>query len=120
MENVLLESLKAAVIGMGIVMLSLYFLSLILDVMRYVFYKPENTQKKTIDEPSLKSPLVLHEEEINPASQENLEEIAAITAAIAAYLGKPLESVKIGAIRRIYEKTPVWGIAARTNPKRTI
>ena len=118
MENVLLESLKAAVIGMGIVMLSLYFLSLILEVMRYIFYKPEGVQKKTINESSLKSPLVLHEEEIKQEPKEDLEEIAAISAAIAAYLGKPIEAIKIGAIRRVYEKTPAWSIAARTNPKK--
>ncbi|AYO31401.1 hypothetical protein D2962_13065 [Biomaibacter acetigenes] len=42
----LMESLKTGLLGMGIVMVALYSLSLILDLMRYIFYPQARQVKK--------------------------------------------------------------------------
>lgn len=101
------ESLKTAMFGMGLVLGTLFILSLILDLMRVIF-TPRTTVKKneeiTIDETK---------EEQTADEQNDTELIAVITAAISEYMGKPISAIKVGAIRQIHTKTPLWGIESR-------
>jgi len=118
----LIESLKTTLLGMGIVIGTLYILSLILDLMRYIFYRPQQEVKKneisneinvvsnTIedDQPNMMS------DSIEIDDQENdLELVAVISAALSSYLKVPVSQIKIGSIRQIHKTTPAWGMAAR-------
>lgn len=106
----LMESLKTGLLGMGIVMVALYSLSLILDLMRYIFYPQARQVKKNekTGEPveEIKQPEPPHE-------QDNRELVAVITAALSEYLQKPITHIRIGSIRQIHKTTPEWGRAAR-------
>ena len=112
----LAESLKTGLLGMGITLISLYVLSLILDFMKVIFYKGENKQKTGALNKTIPQKETLLSEK-NRDSEENEEDlIAVITAALAAYLKRPKEQIRIGFIRRIHEKTPAWGMESRLNP----
>jgi sodium pump decarboxylase gamma subunit len=119
------ESLKTGLLGMGITLTSLYILSVILDLMKVIFYrkeKEENKVGKNEQEAAnnfvKREKAVIEEKEGREAVEENEEQlIAIITAALAAYLGKPQDMIKIGFIRRIHQKTPAWAMESRLNPK---
>jgi len=109
----LAESMKTAFLGMGITILSLYLLSLLLDLIRVVFHNPASKQKS--------EPLPAPDREEVPPQQRTEEGeweelVAVITAAISSYLQKPTDRIKIGFIRRIHERTPIWGMESRLNP----
>jgi hypothetical protein len=140
----LAESLKTGLLGMGITLISLYVLSIILDLMKVIFYKKtaskgiigradgptviflkkekeENkvgkNEQKVANNFDIREKAVLEEKEEPEAVEEGEEQlVAVITAALAAYLGKPQDMIKIGFIRRIHERTPAWGIESRLNP----
>lgn len=99
------ESLKTTIFGMCLVLGTLYVLSLILDLMRVIFAP---AQKKSNTE--IKEPIIEHTQ---TDTGDDTELIAVITAAIAQYLQTPLSSIKVGAIRKIHEKTPIWGMSSR-------
>lgn len=103
------ESLKTTMFGMGLVLGTLFILSLILDLMRVIF-TPKTAVKKNeaVDEPIAKE---------EPASDEpcDTELIAVITAALSEYMGKPITQIKVNSIRQIHTKAPVWGVASRLN-----
>ena len=107
------ESLKTAIFGMGLVLGTLYILSLILDLMRVIFAPRTNVKKNnTITENQT------IETNQQPTTQttdidDDTQLIAVITAALSAYMGKPISTIKINAIKKIHEKTPIWGTAAR-------
>lgn len=114
----LAESLKTGLLGMGITLLSLYVLSLILDLMKVIFYRAENKRKAeaTTDEATVNLPSFKEEVENQDVEGDKEELIAVITAALAAYLKKPQEQIRIGFIRRIKPRTSVWGMESRLNP----
>ena len=101
------ESLKTAIFGMGLVLGTLYILSLILDLMRVIFAptQKKNNTAVTKDQ-TIKQTQTIH-------TEDDSELIAVITAAISEYLQTPISTIKIGAIRKIHEKTPIWGMASR-------
>lgn len=106
----LVESLKTTLLGMGIVMLTLYLLSLILELMRYFFYRPQQEVKKS----EVSSQVEIISDTIKSNEKENdLELVAVITAALSSYMSIPASQIRIGSIRQIHKTTPVWGIAAR-------
>jgi len=106
------ESLKTTVFGMGLVLLTLYILSLILDIMKVIF-APKTKAKK--DENVAKSEEEILEETDAYAAdaEDDTQLVAVITAAIAQYLQRPVSTIKVGTIRKIHEKTPIWGIESR-------
>ncbi|MCF6097822.1 OadG family protein [Thermovorax subterraneus] len=120
----LAESLKTGLLGMGITLISLYILSIILDLMKVIFYKKEKEENKVGKNEQeaasnfvTREKAVLEEKEEPEAVEEGEEQlVAVITAALAAYLGKPQDMIKIGFIRRIHERTPAWGMESRLNP----
>jgi sodium pump decarboxylase gamma subunit len=114
----LIESLKTGLLGMGIVMAALYFLSLILDLMRIIFYpgakqlkKNEPVPQETTGSPQPQKPAETTEK------QDDGELVAVIAAALSQYMNVPATNIKIGSIRQIHRTTPVWGMAARMQIK---
>ncbi|KXG76532.1 hypothetical protein AN618_15630 [Fervidicola ferrireducens] len=122
--NALAESLKTGLLGMGITLISLYILSLLLDLMKVIFYKKEKEENKVgkneqevANNFDIREKAVLEEKEESEAVEEGEEQlVAVITAALAAYLGKSADQIKIGFIRRIHERTSAWGMESRFNP----
>ncbi len=102
------ESLKTSVFGMCLVLGTLYILSLILELMRLVFESKTNVKK---NETSLKDQTSEQIQTVD--TTDDTELIVVITAAIAEYLQTPVSTFKIGTIRQIHEKTPIWGIESR-------
>jgi len=101
------ESLKTSLFGMGLVLGTLYVLSLILDLMRVIFAPTKkNNTAVTKDQ-------TINQTQTHEKTQDDTQLIAVITAAISEYIGKPITQIKIGAIRKIHEKTPIWGMASR-------
>jgi len=84
----LAESLKTGLLGMGITLLSLYVLSIILDLMKVIFYRAENKRKAeaTTDEATVNLPSFKEEVENKDVEGDKEELIAVITAALEAYL----------------------------------
>lgn len=106
--EILQESISTTVFGMGLVLVTLYVLSLILDLMRVIFAPKTKVEKKEV--------LTEKEEiiETNTTDEEDdTQLVAVISAALAHYLQSPVSSIKIGSIRKIHEKTPLWGLESR-------
>jgi len=118
----IIETLKTTVLGMGIVLGTLYILSLILDFMRYIFYHPKQEIKKNVTskEVDIATDNIKSDQQENTFNsiennnQENeMEIVAVITAALSNYLKIHPNQIKIGSIRQIHKTTPTWGMAAR-------
>lgn len=113
----LAESLKTGFLGMGITLTSLYVLSLLLDFMRVIFYNPAGKKKaETLPAQNKKEEITPQENKEEEKEEDEEELVAVITAALSAYLKRPVDQIKIGFIRRIYERTPAWGMESRFNP----
>lgn len=102
------ESLKTAMFGMGLVLGTLFILSLILDLMRVIFTPKTVKKNEAVDEPIAK-------EEQTVGEPDDTELIAVITAALSDYMEKPISAIKINAIHQIHKKPPLWGVASRLN-----
>lgn len=100
----LITGLQITLIGMGIVFIILYLISLALNLMQPIFYKPQKEQKPTQTQPEPK--------EKDQPGQDQSELIAVITAAIVAAAGTT-KQIKVTSIKRIPTTTPIWGQAAR-------
>lgn len=109
--QILQEAIETTIFGMGLVLVTLYILSLILDLMRVIFAPSSKVKKNDIadneDLPSEKSNTMATD------SEDDTQLVAVISAALAHYLQSPVSSIKIGSIRKIHEKTPIWGLESR-------
>lgn len=105
--EILQEAFRVIVLGMGTVLITLYVLSLVLDIMERILVKP--TVK-----PEPPSVVEVGEESEDDVTQ-NEELVAVITAALSKYLDKPIYSFKVGSIRQLHRTTPNWGMASRVN-----
>ncbi|HQA60500.1 MAG: OadG family protein [Tepidanaerobacteraceae bacterium] len=106
------ESIRTTIFGMGLVLLTLFVLSLILDLMRIIFAPRVNIKKNEAIEAG-DTAAKIQTENITSDSKDDTQLIAVITAALAAYLDTPISSIKVGTIRKIHEKTPIWGMESR-------
>jgi sodium pump decarboxylase gamma subunit len=114
-----IESLRTTVLGMGIVLITLYLLSLILDFMKLIFYPQAKQIKKNELQEKLVEDTIAEQTLIGGTiDTDNNELIAVITAALSCYLDKPFSQIKIGTIRQLHKKTPAWGMAARLEKTR--
>lgn len=105
----LIYGLQVTVVGMGIVFLILYIISVVLDMMKHIFQKkqkpspisePSQIKKEIIPEPTVKK-------------QDDTQLIAVITAAIAHTIKKPAARFRVTKITRQPQTTPIWGMASR-------
>ena len=102
------ESIRTAIFGMGLVLGTLFILSLALDLMRIIF-DPKSKVKKNeavIVENTVEQ---IQTESETIDSEDNAQLIAVITAALATYLGTPITSVKVVRYER-YTKKPPYGV----------
>jgi len=106
-SEILQESLRVVMLGMGTVLITLYVLSLILDLMERILVKPSTKPELPSVDESI--------EELEDQEIQNEELVAIITAALSRYLDKPIYTLKVGAIRQLHKKTPNWGVAARVH-----
>lgn len=118
MNEKLIMALRTTVMGMGIVILTLYVLSLILNLMKYIFH-PDKKDNKAVSK-STNQFLETIQEDKSKEEAANIEDeqiIAVICAALTSYLERPISPLQIGTIRKIHTKTPVWGMASRLKGK---
>lgn len=113
MSEKLTAALMTTVMGMGIVILTLYILSIILDFMKYIF----NPEKKETTQPSKTTKPKEEDLKNESESTDNEQLVAVISAALSAYLERPISQIKIGTIRKIHTKSPVWSMASRLKGK---
>ncbi|NLC64020.1 MAG: OadG family protein [Thermoanaerobacterales bacterium] len=116
-ETVFIQSLKTALMGMGIVLITLYILSLLLDLMKTIFYpKASHKKQEPIKQDIQKdTPIQLTKA---TTTEDSTQLIAAITGALSCYLNQPISQLKISSIRQIHKTTPAWGMAARLEKTR--
>ncbi|MGI6424730.1 MAG: OadG family protein [Tepidanaerobacteraceae bacterium] len=109
--QILQESIRTTIFGIGLVLGTLFVLSLILDLMRVIFVPTSDEKKNNL--------IVGNDQSIEKTrtnvtdNEDDTQLIAVISAALAQYLQSPISSIKIGSIRKIHEKTPIWGIESR-------
>lgn len=109
--QILQESLKTTLLGMGLVLGTLYILSLILDLTKIIFAPSSNGKR---NEALSEREQIIEEGKTDVTeAQDNTQLIAVIAAALAQYLQTPVSNIKIGSIRKIHEKTPIWGMESR-------
>lgn len=100
-----LYGLQITAIGIGLVFLILYLLSVILELMDSVFQKQQNQSHNIVEE------TFIRKQESEPIPSSDTKLVAVITAAIAYNIkGTPF---KIAKITRTISNTPIWGIASR-------
>ena len=100
MDGRLWLGIETAVIGMGIVFLALYSLTLILQVFRKIFYQEE------IEESLSEEPAATPAASSDLGSQEEIT--AAITAAVASFMDKTSQQISIVGIRAKSEQKSGW------------
>lgn len=119
--QIITESLKTTLFGMGLVILTLYVLSIILQLSRIVFYPATSVKRAKISgaealvevkEESFVNE-VIGDEDQSDNLQDNSELIAIITAAVAAYLETSTVNLKVNSIRQIHQKSPIWAVTSR-------
>lgn len=99
----LMVGLELTLLGMGVVFLTLYALTLLMNLLRF-----SGDRKAEVPRPAAKpasAPAAAHAPGGTPP-----EVIAAISAAVAEYLGKPAGSF---AVRSVRAEAPAWAAAGR-------
>ncbi|MDD4583573.1 MAG: OadG family protein [Eubacteriales bacterium] len=104
------ESIKTSIFGMGLVLGTLFILSVILDLMRIIFAPKTNLKKNEV----VTTNQTIKQTQITDTdTEDDTQLIAVITAAISQHMGKPITHIKINSIQKIHKKTPIWGITTR-------
>ena len=99
------EGLIVTALGMGVTFVALIVLSLMLDLLRVLFYKePQKAPVQIVQQPVAEA----------EAEEDNMEElVAVITAAVAASLQTSTHNIIVQNILRVGDTTPTWGRAGR-------
>ncbi len=106
------ESIRTSMFGMGLVLVTLYILSVILDLMKVVFAPSQKRSSIMVIKDQTIEQRTNRVKAINNI-QENIQLTAVITAAISEYTERPMKQIQINTIRKIYKKTPIWAMASR-------
>lgn len=109
MADKLLYGLQVTIIGMGIVFVILYIISLMLDIMRPLFHKPSKKQGP----PSGGSTTETKAQPSKTRESDSSLTLAVIAAAVSAAANIPLNRLNVLSIRRLPQTTPAWAMAAR-------
>ncbi len=111
MMDELALGLETTVIGVGIVFLALYSLSIIMQIFRKVFYKEPDADSAPGSASKTPAPAIQEKDEFSE------EVVAAIAAAIAVATGKPTDHFAIVGIRNVDQGSAWtasgWRIAGR-------
>ncbi|SHI95704.1 sodium pump decarboxylases, gamma subunit [Geosporobacter subterraneus DSM 17957] len=99
------EGLIVTALGMSVTFVALIVLSLMLDLLRILFYKePQKAPVQIVQQPVAEA----------EAEEDNMEElVAVITAAVAASLQTSTHNIIVQNILRVGDTTPTWGRAGR-------
>ncbi len=113
MTSSLIDSLRLTFIGMAIVFVSLYALSLIMDIFPKLFGQEKRQEEKQAAVPS---PMV-QEPPVGGSSTDgnrvSPQTIAVIASAVAAYLGRAPEDLNLISIRRTGPSLSPWALQVR-------
>lgn len=101
--------LIVTLVGMGVVFLVLIGLSYMLDLLK-LFSKSGSVEKKTefVKIENIEEPV----EAVNSSTEDEGELIAAISAALAAFMGSSSKLI-VRSINRVEGNTPAWAKAGR-------
>lgn len=105
----LMASLIVAILGMAITFSVLIMLWGLINIMTRILSKPLKAEDKTA------VPQVEPQESQQTIAEDNEDEavIAVITAAIAASLKKPVDTIVVRNIKRSTERMPAWASVAK-------
>ncbi len=111
------EGLLVTALGMGVTFAALIGLSLLLDLLRILFYKDPNKNKpvQVTKTPENKETAKASVEDTGNDGQIDGELVAVITAAIAASLNTTTHNIIVKNIMRTEDSTPAWGRAGRAD-----
>jgi Na+-transporting methylmalonyl-CoA/oxaloacetate decarboxylase gamma subunit len=107
------DSLIITVFSMVTVFVTLYIISLLIDLLRIVTNK-DKKEKEINKTETLKENIVKNTE--TPTTEENLNQeelVAVIAASIAASLGVTVPDINIKSIKRVSQPTPLWAQIGR-------
>jgi len=104
MDNIINTGISVTIIGMGIVFAVLIILWGVLEAMKLIFDPGNKKEKKNENIVTAQPP---------QSSDDDESLIAVITAAIAAMLDKPANSLRISSIKRLVDTSPEWGKTGR-------
>ena len=102
--NVIIDALWVTIIGMAIVFTILIIIAIIISQFKHINKLTTKSSKK-IDVPVVKEEQI---KAIESADVDDLELIAAITAAIASSLNTTSDQLQVRSIRRVNEKRSKW------------
>ncbi|NLE25189.1 MAG: OadG family protein [Clostridiaceae bacterium] len=112
MSEKLLGSLIVTILGMGITFIVLALLWGLIAIMTRALNKAEKPKAITPITPT--APVPAAETQNGQATEaEDASLIAVITAAIAASLQKPVQTIVVKNIRRVSDNMPAWARAAK-------
>ncbi len=104
----ILSGLMVALIGMGFTFLLLMSLWGAINLLS----KFSGVSKKEKEEPAIKEVV---KEDSKPKVDESLEIVAVISAAISAFTGENIETLKIKSIKKLPVKNSVWKKSRKKN-----
>lgn len=107
------QALIVTVFSMLIVFATLYIISLILGGFKSVFYKDDKKKQISKNNIEVDQKPNIDEEKVEDDIDEETEIVAVIAAALAQSLSVSPADIKIKAINRIPQTSPVWAVAGR-------
>lgn len=121
MSDKLVGTLYVAVLGIGITFIVLLFLQYAIALMSYLVVGSTRKEQVAVMESNVKLDKPV---EVIPelAEQEDEELIAVIAAAVAACLGRPVDSFVVRNVRQISDIAPNWaraGLAEQMNIRKS-
>lgn len=110
MNEKLLGTLYVAVLGIGITFLVLFFLQYCIKLMSLLIggKKKKEVVSVTESNANLERPIPLT---VMMDEEDEIELVAVLTAAVAAYLGSSADRIVIRNVRRVQEQAPGWAKA---------
>jgi len=107
--------MQVTLIGMGIVFIILFLLSLFMDLMRKVFHKDQPAEEQQPVQSTPPRGAAAAPESGSHKQQAPSEELIAVLAAAIAHTTGQDKPFRITRVRRIHTRSPLWSLASRGN-----
>jgi len=112
----LIYGMQVTLIGMGIVFIILFLLSLFMDLMKKVFHKEQPAAEQQPVKSTLpRGTAAMPESGSHQQRQVPSEELIAVLAAAIAHTTGQVKPFMITRVRRIHTRSPLWSLASRGN-----
>jgi sodium pump decarboxylase gamma subunit len=108
LSTMIAKALGLTILGMGVVFMVLFLISIALDALREIIVGFEKKKSLSLS-PGNDRNITIERRKHSPGEKEEL--IAVITAAVAAF--SKTEGFIVRSARPIYQNNPVWGSAGR-------